>query len=334
MAQKKSTIEHLYDYRVTCSYDELVRFRTSAAAWTANRQTGDIIGHHTQGIVQVVADNFDCNISSMNGKKQTHSLAMIVVQPDNNECEVIDRAAMEIPRLKKQELKDADLPDVQHVPYLGPKKPIIPKKETHHNVPRLVVLATAASACFIASNNDLQFMKAISTDPDTPEYSGYNTSKARKSGQSLKNSKTMYVPLIDASPTDSSTMMTALVEAMRLTEETCQPYTVVTCDQQLYKILVDLKWAYPKKFGKVILRLGGMHFLMSFIGCVGNLMAHSGLDDILNSAFGGVEKMLSGKNFPQNFRALRMVVEELLGSFVRSIEDVAILLFCWSSALC
>ena len=145
MAQKKSTIEHLYDYRVTCSYDELVRFRTSAAAWTANRQTGDIIGHHTQGIVQVLADNFDCNISSMNGKKQTHSLATIVVQPDNNECEVIDRAAMEIPRLKKQELKDTDLPDVQHVPYLGPKKPIIPKKETLQNVPRLEVLATG---CF------------------------------------------------------------------------------------------------------------------------------------------------------------------------------------------
>ena len=160
-------------------------------------------------------------------------------------------------------------------------------------------------------------MKAISTDPDTPEYSGYNTSKARKSGQSLKmNLKTMYLPLIDASPTDRSTMMTALVEAMRLTEETCQPYTVITCDQQLYKILVDLKWAYPKKFGKVILRLGDMHFLMSFIG---NLMAHSGLDDILSSAFGGVEKMLSGKNFPQNFRALRMVVEELLGSYIADI---------------
>ena len=41
-------------------------------------------------------------------------------------------------------------------------------------------------------------------------------------------------------------------------------------------------------------------------------MANSGLDYLLKSAFGSVEKMLSGKQFPQNFWALRMVVEELL----------------------
>ena len=54
-----------------------------------------------------------------------------------------------------------------------------------------------------------------------------------------------------------------------------------------------------------------MNFLMSFVGSVGNLMVNTGLDEILKSAFGSVEKMLSGKNFPQNVRALRMVVEEL-----------------------
>ena len=33
----------------------------------------------------------------------------------------------------------------------------------------------------------------------------------------------------------------------------------------------------------------------------------------LGVAFGGVLKMLTGKKFPQNVRALRMLVEELLG---------------------
>ena len=62
----------------------------------------------------------------------------------------------------------------------------------------------------------------------------------------------------------------------------------------------------------IILRLGDMYFMMSFIGCVGNLMARSKLDKILTAAFGGVENMLNGKNCPQNFCALRMVDEELL----------------------
>ena len=58
---------------------------------------------------------------------------------------------------------------------------------------------------------------------------------------------------------------------------------------------------------------------MSLIGCCGTLMTNSGLSDLLRSTFGSVNKMLSRKNFPQNLRALKMVVEELLRS---SIDDM------------
>ena len=73
-----------------------------------------------------------------------------------------------------------------------------------------------------------------------------------------------------------------------------------------------MTWAYPERFTKFIPRLGGMHTLMNFVGAVGTLMSDSGLEDVMKAAFGGVAKMLSGKNFPQNFRALCMVVEETL----------------------
>ena len=60
---------------------------------------------------------------------------------------------------------------------------------------------------------------------------------------------------------------------------------------------------------------------MSYIGSCGTLMSNSGLKDLLQSGFGGVEKMLTGKNFPQNFRALRMVVEEVLREFIHDISN-------------
>ena len=60
---------------------------------------------------------------------------------------------------------------------------------------------------------------------------------------------------------------------------------------------------------------------MSFIGCVGSLMAKSGLVQLLKSAFGGVEKMLTGKKFPQNFRELHLVAEELLRDIFK--EDIS-----------
>ena len=55
-----------------------------------------------------------------------------------------------------------------------------------------------------------------------------------------------------------------------------------------------------------------MHLLVSYCGGIGTLMADTGIVEILSVAFGGVLKMLSGKKFPQNVRALRMLVEELL----------------------
>ena len=63
--------------------------------------------------------------------------------------------------------------------------------------------------------------------------------------------------------------------------------------------------------------------LMSFVGAVGTLMNNTGLEQLMNSAFGGVLKMLSGKKCLQNLRALRMVVEELLPYIIPDTENYA-----------
>ena len=71
--------------------------------------------------------------------------------------------------------------------------------------------------------------------------------------------------------------------------------------------------AYPELFGEdFIFRLRVMHFLISYVGAVGVLMAGSELEEIMKAAFGSVTKMLTGKNFPQNTRALIIVVEQVL----------------------
>ena len=63
----------------------------------------------------------------------------------------------------------------------------------------------------------------------------------------------------------------------------------------------------PSRSSTFILRLGGMHLLMSFVRSIGTLMSETGLEDVMKSAFGGVSRMLSEKHLPQNTRALRMV---------------------------
>ena len=73
-----------------------------------------------------------------------------------------------------------------------------------------------------------------------------------------------------------------------MTQITNQSITIFTVDQQLYRITVNALWAYPEQFENFIPRLGGMHMLMSFVGTVGTLMNNTGLEELMNSAFGGV----------------------------------------------
>ena len=313
MVNKKEMVEHLHEYSAVCSYDELKRFRSSAA-FHASSKLNSTLRNHNAGLVQSIADNFDCNISSMNGLRQTHSLALMMIQSgeDNN-----SKRDDIFSRLKVADMKDEDLPGVDIIPYRGSKKPDMPEHYADTTILPPEFIAKQEKSAQLNSEFDFQFLKSIIIGENIPEYSGFNTQRARESGQSLQKSTTaIYQPLIDAKPSDHSTILTAMKKAMELTASTDQSHTIFTCDQQLYKILVDIKWEQPHEFEMFIPRLGGMHFLMSYIGGVGTLMRNSGLEDLLKSAFGGVDKMLSGKNFPQNFRALRMVVEAILGDSI------------------
>ena len=68
-----------------------------------------------------------------------------------------------------------------------------------------------------------------------------------------------------------------------------------------------------------------MNYFKGQKNCVGVLMENSGLVPWLQSAFASVLKMMSGKKFPMNIRALRFAVMELLKGFiddVYSYEDL------------
>ena len=90
-------------------------------------------------------------------------------------------------------------------------------------------------------------------------------------------------------------MLSAMVNAETITNAAGQKVTIFTADQQLYSVVLDITWAYSVRWLNFVPRLGGMHWIMSFVGCVGKLMSGSGLQQLMSSAFAGVEKMLIGK---------------------------------------
>ena len=117
---------------------------------------------------------------------------------------------------------------------------------------------------------DFGFLKRVITKPNTPEFGGFNTKLSREQGQSAQPAtRAICTPLIDMTPADPDTVMTAMVQTQKLTKECGQEITIFTNDQQLYKVAVNVTWVYRERFSLLIPGLGGMHLLMSFIGSVG-----------------------------------------------------------------
>ncbi len=316
----KELVKQMYGFGVTCSYDEVLRFKKSAAVDAARDAELTGIAHAEAGLVQVVGDNFDAEISSQNGKQSTHSLALLLTQTDQSERP--RDMAHQIKRIKKADMSKPIDYEVPVQRYNGPKKPEMPQNAKCKTVLPLRVLAQQVIARKSAEKVDLAFMKDVLSKPECPEFNGYNTAASREQDRSPKQkTNAVYLPLIDMTPSDPDTMMTAMTRAQQITLKTGQEFVVFTCDLQLYRVALYVIWAYPEQFSNVIMRLGGMHSLMSFVGSIGALMAETGLNESMASVFGGVSKMLSGKKFPQNVRAMRMVAEEILRKVVR-ITDI------------
>jgi hypothetical protein len=164
-----------------------------------------------------------------------------------------------------------------------------------------------------ARDVDFDFIKNVLFEPNTHEYNGHNTRLCRNAGITpAPKTAVVYLPLINMKPGDPTTVLTSITRGFEVTRASNQDILVLTCDQAIYKIVVDITFHQPDLLTNIVAILGGMHFLMDIVSCVGTLMADSGLKDTMMTSFGSVEKMLQGKKYPQNVRALSLLTEELL----------------------
>ena len=310
--KEQKIINCFQELGVSSSYDEVRRFKISAAHHASKDENVKLDAE--DGLVQGSSDNFDAHLSTQNGLKQTHSLATVILQNSKSKQE-IERDP--IPRLDKKQLSSVKIQEPKTHVFKGEKKPPMPNNLAKREVPPLKLLCNQ----FIMSSRsdviDFAFMKDMLTKPNIPDFGGYNTKQMRENGVSKKNMTAVnYKPLINKTPSDPSTILTAMCDVESASKKAGQKQTVFTCDQQLYRVTMDIIWNDPARWENFYPRIGGMHWLMSFVGSVGKLMKNSGLDKLLKSGFAGVEKMLTGKKYPMNVRALRIVAFELLRDLV------------------
>ena len=247
-------------------------------------------------------DNFDLKLNTPTGVEQTHAMASILTKDGSLGQAVPIQRIPRLSLLKSREKIDYEI-DMQR--YTGPKTPAHPSFTSKITEAEKDNAATLRN---MASIRDMDFMKEVILTNDTPEYNGWNTRFCREILRLAPSPKTAvsFLPLIDRSPTEPDTVKTALKQSQVLAAQANQEYSVVTCDQAIYRIAQQVKWGSNSEddnFNNVPNRMGGLHIVMSFLGTFGVNMKTTGLEPTLSSVFGGVKKMLLGKKFPNNLRA-------------------------------
>ena len=182
LARKKTLIEHLNAFKITSSYQEVRQFKISAAV---NAESSVVPNLNAKlGLIQIISDNFDANISSQNGRKETHGLATIICQNPSDARETTERVP--IPRLPFNQLKDVQLKNVNLKFYRGVKDPPMPQEFALCGVLPLKLLCQQVLSVKSSFIKDFEFIKSILTADNVADYHGFNTKLTQKSGECLK----------------------------------------------------------------------------------------------------------------------------------------------------
>ena len=79
---REKKIQRLHAFGASASCNEIRRYKISAATTT---NFLEVKLDSNQELIQGVCDNYDTNVTLLNGLKTTHSLAAIITQPINND---------------------------------------------------------------------------------------------------------------------------------------------------------------------------------------------------------------------------------------------------------
>lgn len=114
------------------------------------------------------------------------------------------------------------------------------------------------------------------------------------------------MPFINHPASDYSTLYTTLNYIIDDGNKYGHSFIIVTFDQPLYLKAKEIVTAAEKNssISKVIVRLGGFHLLMSFMGSIGYIMGGSGLKEVLSVIYApnSVDHMLSGHAYSRAIR--------------------------------
>ncbi|CAK6977842.1 Hypothetical predicted protein [Scomber scombrus] len=286
-------------------------------------------------ITQFVGDNIDLNILSIYGNTPFHSMGLIkVISPAPPSAD--NRTTVAVNRVKLKALDKAKVLKAAEVKIL----PFINRKQTGINSITFLSITELSSSMTRDqphfSPGDTLWAAGWMIKAKDPKFqhSNWNGWMKRIHVDDAKLSTQMnFLPVIEGDPNNQRTIFTTFKECMRLSGD---KVTIVTFDLPIWLKAMDIM---KQENLPVIPRLGGFHLLKSYLGSLGNIVADSGLLELIHLIYPGsttASHILNGGCFDKAIRAHLLIdaaiyqhimkhafTEEELGEMMTFMENVA-----------
>lgn len=299
-------IDHLNRLGFSCSYDAVKTFEQNAA----REQGTEIDGISEGSCVQFIADNVDHNLCTLDGMGTFHGMGIIAaVTPATPLRKIVHRDNT----ITANHVKDAAR--IQIKLWSSSVSPT-----------RMVYTALPDFSTVTTHHNDLlDMVHSLSWPLRSPRPGWSGTMQSINSGNHPGKAQVTFLPMIDLNPADMSCIYTTLHFISDLADHH-HITPILTFDQPLWwkaKLIIDSE-PQDSPLHSIVFRLGGFHTEMSFLGCIGNLMSGSGLDQIIETIYATntVSHILTGKAVTRAVRAHFMVYDVLFFMLASRALDI------------
>ena len=310
--RSKKLVELFHSAGHTISYKDILRVDTALATHTLSSmdgETGAVIPPNlAEGrFIHFSADNIDINEGTLDGQKKFHATQIAAWQRGPEPVDILES-------IFPSKQTSLDVPEEMNTIFPsyvreGSAEPIF-KQDVREEWFQQKVGDCRAAQRGIAT--DMVFHILRQNQDPKPGWTHFNEKHAKTDPEVTTVG---YMPIILAPAHNLDTLNTVIKRIMQVANSFNQTHVVLTVDQALFPLLMELKWAVPEYKDVLIPRLGGLHISLNFLKALGQHMQNCGLAEIwIESGLLGprtTERVLEGKDYSKGMRAHKITFQAL-----------------------
>ena len=254
-------------------------------------------------------DNNDFGEETRTGAGTTHNTNGIAIQCKTNTVAPLHELVDAEVDLKRTHKRTIQTPERDIIPYFSNKKEGPPRTfnrlDIEPNSSKEEDEELADRAYIVSKMSQLE--------TPLPGWTGFHT--LLHSSKIPPLSTIAYLPVIDASPTEMSTVYTILMKSTKIADQLELKTIVLVFDQAIYYKAQQIRWKDITLQNRLVIRLGQFHTAKTFLAVLGKRFKDGGLSDILVEsrvvAVGSVAGVMNGNHYNRGLSSHKLMYEAL-----------------------